>query len=131
MTEEMVAKKARPDLVTIIAAYRFVVAALMLLIVALLGIGLLAVVLNTAGDELVIASIAIGVAILVVLAILVANVAAGWGLLALKDWARWLVIVMAVLSLANVPIGTVTGALQLWYLFTPEAKEAFEVAAQG
>ena len=129
MTEESVVKKARPDLVTIIAAYRFVVAALMLLVVALLGIGLLAVVLNTAGEDLLIASISISVAILIVLAILVANVVAGWGLLALKDWARWLVIVMAVLSLANVPLGTVTGALQLWYLLTPEAKEAFEVAA--
>ena len=127
MTEKSVMKTARPDLVTVIAAYRFVVAALMLLLVAMLGIGLLAVVLNTSGDELLIASISISVGILIVLAILVANVAAGWGLLALKGWARWLVVVMAVLSLANVPIGTVTGALQLWYLFTPEAKEAFGV----
>ena len=60
---------------------------------------------------------------LVVLAVAYAGV--GWGLWNLKPWARIGAIVLAVLSLASVPIGTIIGGLILWYMFQPEARAAF------
>ena len=64
----------------------------------------------------------------------------GWGLLALKGWARILAIVFAILgllgglaSLIVIPIGTIIGIIEiilsiiiLWYLFKPEIASAFE-----
>ncbi|MHA1606382.1 MAG: DUF7144 family membrane protein [Candidatus Freyarchaeota archaeon] len=64
----------------------------------------------------------------------------GWGLLALKGWARILAIVFAILgllgglaSLIVFPIGTIIGIIEiilsiiiLWYLFKPEIASAFE-----
>jgi len=40
----------------------------------------------------------------------------GWGLLAQKQWARVLVIVLGILHLANFPFGTLLGIYTLWVL---------------
>ena len=50
----------------------------------------------------------------------------GWGLWTLKGWARIIAIILAILSLCNIPIGTIIGIIILWYLFKPEIKAAFE-----
>jgi hypothetical protein len=51
---------------------------------------------------------------------------AGWGLLKLKRWARVLAMIVAVLMLFAFPIGTVLGALILYYLGSnDEVKRAF------
>jgi hypothetical protein len=50
---------------------------------------------------------------------------AGWGLLTRKPWARVLAIVVGILSLVNVPIGTAIGLYTLWTLTQPAATEYF------
>jgi uncharacterized membrane protein (DUF2068 family) len=49
----------------------------------------------------------------------------GWGLWNLKSWSRLVAIILAVISLLNIPIGTIIGLVVLWYLFKPEIKQAF------
>lgn len=50
---------------------------------------------------------------------------AGWGLLTRKPWARVLAIVVGILSLVNFPIGTAIGLYTLWVLTQPTASEYF------
>ena len=50
---------------------------------------------------------------------------AGWGLLTHKPWARVLAIVVGILSLVNFPIGTAIGLYTLWVLTQPAATEYF------
>lgn len=63
---------------------------------------------------------AIGMALLV---FSVLRVLAGVGLLRYQNWARLLAIVLAVVSLVDVPIGTLLGIYTLWVL-APQASEA-------
>jgi len=44
----------------------------------------------------------------------------GWGLLAQKEWARVLVIVLGVLHVVNFPFGTALGVYTLWALLSKE-----------
>ena len=50
---------------------------------------------------------------------------AGYGLLTRKSWARILAIVVGILSLLNFPIGTAIGIYTLWVLTQPVATEYF------
>ena len=68
--------------------------------------------------------------IVVLLAYFGLSVAAGVGLLKVKRWGRILAIIHAVLSLLNIPIGTVIGALTLVYLRRSETKEYFEATTE-
>lgn len=127
MSEQKVVQRKRPDLVTVIAIWQFAMAGLLLLGLIALGVGLLAVLMTAYGSDLVVGSVVLAIAIVIVLALVIVNVATGWGLLALKNWARWLTIILGVFSLSNFPLGTVIGGLKIWYLMTPEAKAAFGV----
>ena len=49
-----------------------------------------------------------------------------WGLLAMYGWARWSAIVLAALTLLSFPIGTVIGALVIWYLLRRDVVRLFE-----
>lgn len=53
------------------------------------------------------------------------GIAAGFGLLARKAWARYLAIVLSLLNLFNLPIGTVIGVYTLWVLMQEEAAHFF------
>ena len=50
----------------------------------------------------------------------------GIGLLSLQSWARYLVIVVSVLGLVNIPIGTLKGVYSIWVLFQNETIRLFE-----
>jgi hypothetical protein len=50
---------------------------------------------------------------------------AGAGLLALKEWARWLALGIAIISLIAFPIGTIIGGITIWYLLQEHVKAAF------
>jgi len=50
---------------------------------------------------------------------------AGYGLLTHKPWARVLAIVIGILSLLNFPIGTAIGLYALWVLFPGQARTYF------
>jgi hypothetical protein len=54
----------------------------------------------------------------------------GYGLLKYWNWARILVIVIAILNLFNFPFGTALGVYSLWVLFKPEVVRLFEYKYQ-
>lgn len=118
----------RPDGVTLIAVYHFFSGALGLLGgCAILFFAILPVVF--AVDDpvgLFWSLLALGLALLASLGAGVISLAVGWGLLELKSWARWGAIVLAILGLFAVPIGTIIGALIIFYLLQDQARIAFE-----
>jgi hypothetical protein len=50
----------------------------------------------------------------------------GIGLLALKPWARYLIIIVAALGCLNIPIGTLKGVYSLWVLLQDDTVKLFE-----
>lgn len=50
----------------------------------------------------------------------------GIGLLAFKSWARYLVIVVAVLGCLNIPIGTLKGVYSIWVLVQDDTIKLFD-----
>lgn len=50
------------------------------------------------------------------------SIIAGWGLSKHKSWARILVIILAILSLPNFPVGTAIGVYALVIMFNDETK---------
>lgn len=120
----------RPDGVTMISIYHFVVTGLCLLgICAMLAVPAIMAAVQEIDYEvreaLPIVGVVMAVGIGFVVLIGAAHAVVGWGLWQMRPWARIGAIVLAVLSLFNVPIGTAIGALILWYLFQPEGREAF------
>ena len=122
--------RRRPDAVTIIAIYHFVVGGL-----ALLGAGAILIFLMLpmtlgranwvgAGAGLIL----LGFGVLVALAFGLAAIVMGWGLLELRSWARWGAVVLAILQLLFFPLGTIIGALIIWYLLTEDGRQPFEGA---
>jgi hypothetical protein len=53
------------------------------------------------------------------------GLAAGWGLLTYRPWARPLNIACSIFDLFSIPIGTAVGAYSLWVMFRPETVELF------
>lgn len=51
---------------------------------------------------------------------------AGWGLLQREPWARLVTIVLAFVSLFNIPFGTAVGIYTLWVLLPAESDAAYE-----
>jgi len=49
----------------------------------------------------------------------------GIGLLKMQNWARWLAIAQAMLSLLNFPIGTIISGIIILYLFAETTQAAF------
>jgi hypothetical protein len=47
---------------------------------------------------------------------------AGIGLLKMRPWARIVGIIVAILSLLNIPLGTIVGVYGLWVLFNKETE---------
>jgi len=50
----------------------------------------------------------------------------GIGLIALQSWARYLIIVVAILGLLNIPIGTLKGVYSLWVLFQDDTVKLWQ-----
>jgi len=50
----------------------------------------------------------------------------GWGLLQRQPWARMLALVLAFISLFNIPFGTALGVYTLWVLLPTQAEEQYE-----
>jgi len=50
----------------------------------------------------------------------------GIGLMAYKNWARYIVIIVAALGCLNIPIGTLKGVYSLWVLLQDETIKLFE-----
>ena len=120
----------RPDGVTVIAVWYFVEAFFLLVgVCSLLAIpvsGVFADIGDPTGEFWAVFGITCGVIWLLISGI--ALVLAGWGLLRMKQWARWLAFVLAIFGLFAFPIGTVIGAVIIWYLLKEDVREAFERA---
>ena len=123
----------RPDGVTAIAVWFFVDALLLLffacMLVAIPASGVIDEINDPIGEFWVIFSLTCGVIFILLSGFL--SVMAGWGLLRLKQWARWLSIILGIFSLFAFPIGTVIGALIIWYLLKEDVRDAFDMAEGG
>jgi hypothetical protein len=53
------------------------------------------------------------------------GIVGGIGVLRLKPWARYLVLVLSVFALFNIPIGTAVGVYSIWILAQDETAELF------
>jgi hypothetical protein len=52
--------------------------------------------------------------------------AAGWGLIQHESWARILVLVLAFISLFNIPFGTAVGVYTMWVLLPGNSEQEYE-----
>ena len=57
------------------------------------------------------------------------GIAAGFGLMYYRPWARLLTVVLSLLHLFNFPFGSALGAYGLWVLLSDETRELFEERA--
>ncbi len=60
----------------------------------------------------------------------VPGIVGGIGLLMLQPWARYLVMILAVLDLFAAPIGTVVGIYSFWVLMQGETEELFAAGSR-
>ena len=121
----------RPEGVTAIAVWYFVDAVFMFMIACII-VAVLSGIFSQIGDATgqFWATFGMGCGVVFVGLTGIALVIAGWGLLQMKQWARWLAFILAIISLFAFPIGTVIGAVIIWYLLKDDVREAFE-AAEG
>lgn len=110
------------------AGIGFLIAALLLLFFG--GIGMIAASEaamsdpNAAAAPAIVGLVIAGIAVLL-LAMVIPGILAGWGLLQGKPWARVLTIVLSALNLLSVPIGTALGIYGLWLMTQPEVERQF------
>ena len=123
----------RPDGVTAIAVWFFLDALFVLfmacLLVAIPVSGVINEINDPIGEFWVVFSLTCGVIFILLSGILA--VLAGWGLLRMKEWARWLGVILGIFSLFAFPVGTVIGALIIWYLLKEDVREAFDMGGEG
>ena len=62
---------------------------------------------------------------ILLLALSLPGIVAGFGLIAFRPWARMLTIILSALELMSVPIGTALGIYGLWVLLSPGAEQLF------
>ncbi|HTT63245.1 MAG TPA: zinc ribbon domain-containing protein [Bryobacteraceae bacterium] len=73
----------------------------------------------------------LGVVAWILLGSSILGLAAGWGLLQREPWARTLAIVMACLSLINMPLGTALGIYTLWVLLPAASEQEYRSVARA
>ena len=78
---------------------------------------------NDAAVALPIIGIAGTALVVFLVAVSLPGLVAGIGLLKRRPWARILGIIVAILSLVNIPIGTIVGIYGLWVLFSSETEQ--------
>jgi hypothetical protein len=93
---------------------------------ATVGPGLIA--LSVEGDPLPLGILSTigGFVFLFLVLLSVPGIVGGFGLLKYKPWARYLTLIVAALSLFNVPIGTAVGVYSIWVLVQDETAKLFE-----
>ncbi|MGB2714984.1 MAG: hypothetical protein WBC51_12440 [Vicinamibacterales bacterium] len=67
--------------------------------------------------------------VIVLLALSLPGLIAGWGLLNFRPWSRILGIVLAILNLFNIPFGTMLGIYALWVLLNKDTERLFSPVA--
>ena len=118
----------RPDGVTILSLWFLVLAvgSVVGACAAAIPAGFLSMVPDIEPGGRVAISILAGLGITVSLLFALVTGLAAWGLWNLRDWARILAMVLALLHLPFFPVGTAIGVGALWYLSShPDAIDAF------
>ncbi|MCB0079974.1 MAG: hypothetical protein KDE47_03545 [Caldilineaceae bacterium] len=128
MAADTPAPKLRDDGVTLIAGYHFFWGILLLLGTCLLAIptlitGIVGFVEDP--DALVATGILFAIGSIVMVLCLLYLVV-GYGLWTLRRWGRTAAIALGVISLVNVPIGTIVGGVTIWYLLKENVAQQFE-----
>jgi len=120
----------RPEGIVLLAIYHFLVAVPGIIIGILILIIPVPAVAMSVNDVVGLTAALTGLALAVLLTggLGIVYLIAGIGLLYMQNWARWLAIALAVLSLLFIPIGTVIGAIVLVYLFNEPVRRLFEPA---
>lgn len=120
----------RPDGVTLTAIWFLVGAVFALLGTAAMLLFAFPAVLDepTSGIDRYLPVAALSFASFVIVILGLADLVTAIGLLRLRPWGRILSFVLAAMGLLAFPVGTVVGALIIWYMLTDEAKRAFEAA---
>ncbi|NNF08498.1 MAG: hypothetical protein HKN21_17180 [Candidatus Eisenbacteria bacterium] len=117
---------SRPDGVTMISVWSWIGSLIALLGIGGLAIAMINVWMEAPTDEAIIATVALGMAVLVVIIYGIASLVVGFGLWKLKPWSRGAARVMAILQLIVVPFGTIVGIMMLVYFAkNKNAKIAF------
>ncbi|MHB1355600.1 MAG: hypothetical protein ACYCZF_06455 [Anaerolineae bacterium] len=116
----------RPDGVTLLAILHFfsggvgIISSLILLLIGLMPL----MVMRAVPALAMLILFFIGAVVVGAVSILV--IFTGVGLLRIRNWARWVTIVLAILSLPAFPFGTVVGGLIIWYLLQDSIAVLFE-----
>lgn len=131
MTSTGSQQSVRPDKVALIAVWFGISAVLSLFLAVISVLMLFGFLLPEIGNDpeagMVTFGLSSGVFLFSGLGVL--NIAAVVGVLQLREWGRWLAMVLAIMGLLFIPIGTIVGVLIIRYLLTDEAKHAFGVQA--
>ena len=69
-----------------------------------------------------------GIVFIAITVLSIPSLIVGYGLLKFRSWAQILAIILSVLSLMNIPLGTVLGIYWLWVLLNNETKPLFRAA---
>ncbi len=126
--EQVQAWSQRSDGITLAALYYFFVAGLFLVGSLIMAIPTLILGVVTLAEEpdAIVGLIAVGFIGVVLLLLGLLNLAVGYGLWQVQNWGRIGAIVLAVIGLLFMPVGTITGAILLWYLLQPEVAARFQ-----
>jgi hypothetical protein len=124
--------KKRPDGITLISVYHFLMAAVALMgflaimaIPVVVGISTLAAEVQDAHIPIAVTGVLFLVVGLVVLVVGALNLVLGIALWNLRPWSRIAVIILAAFRLFNFPLGTAVGGLTIWYLLQPDVEALF------
>jgi len=117
----------RPDGVTMIAVWYFILAGGCVLGLAGMGVGLLGIWSGGDFHGALLSTFGMMIGVMAIAGTGAAFGVVGWGLLQLRDWAKGAAKMLAVIQLILVPFGTVAGIMILVYLSRNEnARLAFE-----
>ena len=118
----------RPEGVTMVAVWFFILTLSCVLGLGGIGIGLLGVWSGGDAQGILFGTIGMLLGVFAVAAAGFAFAITGWGLWQLKPWAPGVAKVLAIIQLIMIPFGTVAGILILAYLHrNREAKAAFGI----
>lgn len=121
-------KNQRPDGVTLISIYYFMAALLFLFgtLIMALPTGILGIVGMTEDPGAFIGMFAVGLVAMAAMALCLLHLIVGYGLWTMRPWSRMAAMALAVVGLFAAPIGTIVGALIIWYLIKPDVVQLFE-----
>lgn len=114
----------RPEGVTIIALWYFVLTLFCLFGLGGVSIGIIGVWSENNAQGILMGTMSLMLAVLAIVVTGTAFALTGWGLWNMKSWSRGSAIILAALQLIVVPIGTISGTLILVYLNRNKAAKA-------